>query len=91
VIVELRGGKAEMDAGMHFLAEIGVDVEPLAGEVRWLEERCIHCTACLAPCPTHAFDVDRANMTVAFDKDKCIACELCLGVCPYSAIEVLFG
>ncbi len=91
MVVELRGSKEKMDSGMNYLEKIGVEVEPLAGEVRWLEERCIHCTACLTPCPTRALDVHRPHMTVAFDKEKCIACELCLGVCPYSAIEVLFG
>jgi len=91
MIVELRGGKEKMDAGIKYLEGIGVNVEPLAGEVRWLEERCIHCTACLAPCPSHALDVNRASMAVAFDREKCIACELCLGICPYGAIEMLFG
>jgi ferredoxin len=88
MVVDLRGNGGSLEAGLSFLAELGVGVEPLAGEVRWLEERCVHCTACITPCPTHALEVDRTAMTVSFDKEQCIACELCLRVCPYEAIEI---
>jgi Fe-S-cluster-containing dehydrogenase component len=88
MVVELNGDKAKLEAGLAFLKDLGVEVEFLAEEVKWLEERCTHCTACLAPCPTHALYVDRATMTVGFDREKCIACELCLNVCPYHAVEI---
>lgn len=90
MVVELSGSKGKLEAGRRFLVELGVGVESMAQEVKWREERCIHCTACLTPCPTHALNVDRASMTVSFDKEKCIACELCLRVCPYQAIEMSF-
>jgi len=90
MVVELNGNGSRLDEAMNFLADLGVVVEPLAGEIQWQEERCIHCTACVAPCPTHALDLDRVAMTVAFDRERCIACELCLNVCPYRAIEVAF-
>ncbi len=88
MVVELSGNGGSLEAGLHFLTELGVGVEPLAGEVRWLEDRCVHCTACIAPCPTHALEVDRTTMTISFDREQCIACELCLGACPYQAIEI---
>ena len=91
MVVELNGDKAKVEAGLGFLRDLGVEVEFLAEEVRWREDRCIHCTACLAPCPTHALYVDRATMTVGFDGEKCIACELCLKVCPYRAMEIAAG
>ncbi|MEW6386338.1 MAG: NIL domain-containing protein [Thermodesulfobacteriota bacterium] len=90
MVVELNGDPGRLEGGLSFLREQGVGVEPLAEEVRWREERCIHCTACLAPCPTRALNVDRATMTMSFDRDKCIACELCLRVCPYRAVEIHF-
>ena len=91
MVVELNGNKAKMEAGLGFLRDLGVEVEFLAEEVRWREERCVHCTACLARCPTQALYVDRATMMVGFDGEKCIACELCLPVCPYQAMEIAAG
>jgi ferredoxin len=91
MVVEVNGNKAKVKAGLDFLQELGVEVELLAEEVKWREERCIHCTACIAPCPTQALHVDRATMLVGFDREKCIACELCLGVCPYRAVEIAAG
>jgi L-aspartate semialdehyde sulfurtransferase ferredoxin len=88
MVVQLNGDKARVEAGIGFLTDLGVEVERLAEEVRWREERCIHCTACLAPCPTQALYVDRATMMVGFDREKCIVCELCLNVCPYRAVEI---
>jgi Fe-S-cluster-containing dehydrogenase component len=88
MVVELNGNEAKVVEGLEFLRELGVEVELLAEEVKWLEERCIHCTACLTPCPTRALYVDRATMMVRFDEEKCIACELCLNVCPYQAVEI---
>jgi len=90
MVVELRGNGGSLEAGINFVVGLGVGVESLAGEVRWLDERCIHCTACVAPCPTHALDLDRTSMTVSFDREKCIACELCPGTCAYQAMEILF-
>ncbi len=91
MVVQLNGDKAKVKAGLDFLTELGVEVELLAEEVKWQEERCIHCTACLASCPTQALYVDRTTMMVGFDREKCIACELCLNVCPYRAMEIAAG
>jgi NAD-dependent dihydropyrimidine dehydrogenase PreA subunit len=91
MVVELGDTEGKLDAALDFLTGQGVGVEPLAKELIWHEERCIHCTACTGPCPTQALAVvDRQAMTVAFDKESCIACELCLPVCPYQAVEILF-
>ena len=62
----------------------------LRQDVKWHEDRCVHCTACVSICPPKALELDRTRMEVSFKKDKCIACELCLPVCPYQAMEILF-
>jgi len=89
MVVDLSGSKEQLDAAWRFMEELGVRVESLAREVRFLEERCIQCTSCITTCPTHALAVDRTHMTVSFDKERCIACELCLSTCPYQALEIL--
>ncbi len=91
MVVELNGNGGSLEAGLNYLADLGVQVEPLAEEIRWLEENCVHCTACVSACPTHALEVERGGMVVSFDQERCIACELCLGTCPYGAIEISFG
>jgi Fe-S-cluster-containing dehydrogenase component len=90
MVVELGGNEEQLHEGKRFLKQLGVRVESLSGEVRWIEARCTHCTACVGACPIHAMEVDRRAMTVSFAQERCIACELCLSVCPYQALEILF-
>lgn len=90
LVLEITGKKSALDAGIDYLREVGVEIESLAQDVRWHEDRCVHCTACISVCPTKALSVDRASMEVSFNRDKCIVCELCLPVCPYQAMEILF-
>jgi len=90
LVIEMSGERKALDAGIDYLKELGVGIQPLAQDVRWRQDRCTHCTACVSICPTHAFAVDRKEMIVSFDRDRCIACELCVPVCPYRAVEVLF-
>ncbi len=90
LIVELSGSKKNVDAGMNYLSGLGVEVQSLAQDIKWHEDKCTHCTACISTCPSGALDVDREEMVVSFTKDKCIACELCVKVCPYKAVEIQF-
>lgn len=91
MVVDLAEDGGRWQDAMDFLTELGVGVESLAQEVLRHEERCIHCTACVTPCPTKALNItDRQTMSVAYDQELCIACGMCLKVCPYQAMEILF-
>ena len=90
LVLELTGKKKQLDRGMKYLANLGVETQRLSQDIRWLKDRCTHCTACTSLCPGHALWVERDTMMVNFDRDKCIACEMCITVCPYSAMEVQF-
>ena len=90
LVLELTGKKKHLDRGMKYLAKLGVEAQRLSKDVKWLKDRCTHCTACTSLCPTHALWVERDTMMVSFDREKCIACEMCITVCPYSAMEVQF-
>ena len=90
LVLELTGKRAGLEAGFKYLSELGVEVQSLAQDVKWHEDRCVHCTACIGVCPTKALDVNRTAMEVSFKRDKCIACELCIPVCSYHAMEILF-
>ena len=90
LVLELTGKKQQLNLGMKYLANLGVETQRLSKDIRWLKDRCTHCTACTSLCPGHALWVERDTMMVNFDRDKCIACEMCITVCPYSAMEVQF-
>lgn len=90
LVVEVSGGKKNLDAGLQSARDLGVDIKPLAQDVQWHEEKCIQCTACSSICPTGALSVARREMRVLFDEDKCIACELCIPACPYEAMQITF-
>jgi len=75
---------------MDYLKELGVEVQSLAQDIRWLDDKCTDCTICIPICPTEAMALDRNEMTVTFDQDKCIGCGLCVPACPYKAVEILF-
>ena len=90
LVMEVRGKKNDVDAGMAYLAGIGIEIQPLAQDIKWHEKRCIHCTFCVPTCPTGALQVDRKSLLVSFVKEKCIACEICVKVCPYKVVEIQF-
>ena len=90
MVLEIIGKRSALEAGINYVKEIGVEIQPLAQDVKWHEDRCTHCTACISVCPSKALDVDRKTMEVSFNRDKCIACENCIPVCPYQAMEILF-
>lgn len=89
MVVELKGtSKQHLKQVQDYLVERGVKLQPLEKDITWLEDRCTHCTACVAVCPVDAFKVNPKTKEIAFDKEKCIACELCIPACPYRAIEI---
>ncbi len=90
LVVELTGSKKNLDGALAYLKQIGVGTASLAHDIKWYEDKCTHCTACIPMCPTGAMQVDRATMNVSFIKDKCIACELCVGICPFQALDIQY-
>lgn len=90
MVVEIRGDKTSLDKAMEYLDQQGVQVDTLVQEMRYWPERCVHCTACTAVCPTGALAVDRDSMEVIFDPHQCIICEACIPTCSYQAIQSQF-
>jgi L-aspartate semialdehyde sulfurtransferase ferredoxin len=89
MVVELKGKtKLELKSVRDYLAERGVKLQPLEKDITWIEDRCTHCTVCVAVCPVEAFKVDPKTRKISFDKQKCIACEFCIPACPYRAMAI---
>lgn len=90
LIIEASGEEGALKEGIEYLSKLGVNIQPLAQDVKWNEKRCTHCSVCVPICPSGALSLERKEMKISFDGEKCIACELCIPVCPYKAIEILF-
>lgn len=88
LVLELSGMRKDFKNGVKFLKSQGIDVKDAGKEVKRDKNRCTHCGACTAVCPTGALFVQRPEMTVEFVYDKCSACELCVPACPPRAMSV---
>lgn len=88
MVLEIIGDQVEK--GMEYLREMGVQVQPLTQEIAMNEERCTMCGCCTAICPTGALYIERPSMEVKFDSDHCVVCNLCLKICPVRAMEARF-
>ena len=90
LVCELAGKRSDCDAGVGYLRELGVLIQPLSEDVVRNEDRCTHCGVCVVICPTGALHMDPETREVVFDSDKCIACEACIKPCPPRAMEIHF-
>ncbi|MDD5713123.1 MAG: 4Fe-4S binding protein, partial [Smithellaceae bacterium] len=88
IVLELSGSKENFDDGISYLKEMGLTVEPLAKSVIQNTDKCVHCGACKAFCPTGALYIDADSLLIRFDPEKCNGCELCVTACPARAMEV---
>jgi ferredoxin len=75
----------EVDHVAELFREKGVEVRKLLKLIAWNEERCVHCGACIAICPTEVFAFD-PSWHINLDEEKCILCEICVKACPLSAL-----
>jgi len=88
IVLELSGSKDDFDLGIRFLKEMGLKVEPLSKSVSQNNDKCVHCGACTAFCPTGALAFEIQSQKVLFDAEKCNGCELCVSACPVRAMEI---
>jgi len=87
LVMELSGTKNNFREGIKYLKSQGVHVQNASQEVKRIKNKCTHCGACTAVCPTGALAIERPEMSVLFDQKKCSVCELCLLACPSRAME----
>lgn len=87
MVLDLSGTKKNFKQGIAYLKEQGVQVQNASQEISRDDEKCIHCGACTAVCPTGALAVLVPSMAVDFDQKKCSVCELCVTACPTRSME----
>lgn len=88
MVLELCGTKKNFKDGVLFLKKQGIKVKNASQEVKRNLDKCTHCGACTAVCPTGALWIQRPEMVVNFDQKKCSVCELCVPACPTRAMEI---
>ncbi len=88
LVMELSGRRENFNKGVKYLRDQGIDVQNADQEVKRNEDRCIHCGACTAVCPTGALSVRRPEMSIDFTIDTCSVCEMCVLTCPTRGMVV---
>ena len=88
MVLELSGTRKNFREGVAYLKEKGVQVQNASQEVKRVKNKCTHCGACTAVCPTGALAVVRPDMKVEFHQKKCSVCELCVPACPTRAMQI---
>jgi ferredoxin len=87
-IMSLEGTEEEYQKGLEYLRSCNVIIEEVPENIRKDEDRCVHCGACTAVCPTDALFVDGPEKKVVLDREKCVACGNCVKVCTVQCIEL---
>jgi ferredoxin len=88
MVLELSGTRKNFREGVKYLKNQGIQVENASREIKRDNNKCTHCGACTAVCPTTALSVQRPEMLVIFNQEKCSICELCVPTCPTRAMEI---
>jgi ferredoxin len=92
LVMEMVGEEDEYARALAYLADVGVQVEPIDQDIVYDSALCTQCGACSGFCPSGAlFIKDRRTMEVAFNPDACVDCELCLSACPPRALRLEGG
>ena len=90
MVIELIGDPGDYDRGIRYLQDAGVRMQSLGHDITRNEDRCTHCGACIAVCPSGAFEVEPKTRKVLFSNEKCLACEVCIKACPPRAMALRF-
>ena len=86
MVLELSGTKPNFKKGVQYLKNQGINITYPEQEIYKDTEKCTHCGACIAVCPTGALSIRRPEMEVVFNNELCSLCELCILTCPTKAM-----
>jgi ferredoxin len=88
LVVDITGTESNIEAGLKYVEDQGIQYKLFTKTIIWQENDCVHCGACTAVCPSGALELDRQNWSLTFDKEKCMVCELCVKACPLNVMCV---
>ncbi len=87
LVLELTGSEEGIKKGIRFLEGEGITVTVFTESVLHYQEKCVHCGACTAVCPSGALVMNPETWELEFSMDKCVLCGYCIRACPARAIK----
>lgn len=87
LVLELTGSENDIKRGVEYLEREGITVTVFTDSVIRYEDKCIHCGACTAVCPSGALEMDPDTWELKFSMDLCVLCGHCVRACPARAIK----
>ena len=90
VVLGVKGKIESIKKGLRFLESKGINIETLAQDIQFNEDKCVSCGMCLAVCHQKALSLNPTTWKIEFNRDSCILCEQCVSVCPLEVIQVEF-
>jgi len=91
LLIEMSGHKSNLDEAIGYLESRKINWSPVAKNILYKEENCVHCGACASVCFSGALLMNSPERKLDFKPEKCIACELCIKACPLQLFELNFG
>jgi len=88
LVADVSGRKADIDAALQYIEQAGVEYKIFTNKLIWNEEKCVHCGACTAVCPSSALTMSKQDWTLQFSREKCLVCGLCVKACPLSVMSL---
>ncbi|MCK5129698.1 MAG: 4Fe-4S binding protein [Clostridiales bacterium] len=85
--LEISGTEDQLDKGLQFLEDEGIEVSLLSKVIVLDEDRCVDCGLCTSVCPTEALKLGEDDL-LNFDNEKCVACQMCVITCPMKAMLI---
>lgn len=88
MVVEIQGSEHDFRAGLNYLKDQGITIQPVAQQITRDEDSCMHCGVCTAVCPTKALALNLETRFIEFDRERCSVCGMCTQVCPVQAMHI---
>ncbi|MFQ3619338.1 MAG: NIL domain-containing protein [Spirochaetales bacterium] len=86
LLLDLTGDTQDLQRAYEWIRSLGVQIREDVKGMRWEEDKCTSCGACLTHCPTNALHIsDLSRRKVVFESERCIECMNCITLCPFGA------
>lgn len=87
LVVEFDGTASHLKDAVAWLESYGVTVSPMASDILFVQDKCVHCGSCTAVCQSGALSLDK-DAHLVYDPSRCVVCGLCVHACPLRLFSV---